>query len=225
MIRSSFERVLSISKLRQVREWTVAAHRTEHLGHVYERVSARRPQALASSKPNAAGSQDSCPRHRRRRRPCAPLSHLHCLVPTAKPVMTSLGQITRQLSALEISSKPNTTRPPTHQKKPSQPNVSKLLSKYAAPNPFPASSTLQKAATTTTTTTNKSTTARPASPTRPATAQSSQSSQYSQSSQSSKPAFDIGRYDGGFEIENETRGEVVTGEAAAELALDSSVAL
>ncbi|KAI0683079.1 kinase-like protein [Earliella scabrosa] len=137
--------------------------------------------------------------------------------------MTSVGQITRQLSALELSSKPNTTRPATtqHQKKPSQTNVSKLLSKYAAPNPFsaPTTTTLQKAASTTAIP-NKQTTARPASPTRSQT-------QPTQSSQPAKPShatIDIGRYDGGFEIENETRGEAVTGEAAADLALDSSVA-
>jgi hypothetical protein len=35
--------------------------------------------------------------------------------------------------------------------------------------------------------------------------------------------LDIGKYDGGFEIENEKRGEAVEGEAAQELALDSSV--
>ncbi|KAJ7068981.1 kinase-like protein [Mycena belliarum] len=36
-------------------------------------------------------------------------------------------------------------------------------------------------------------------------------------------SIDIGRYDGGLEIENEKRGEVVSGEAAQELALDSSM--
>lgn len=36
--------------------------------------------------------------------------------------------------------------------------------------------------------------------------------------------LDIGRYDGGFEKENETRGEAVHGEAAQQLALDSSSA-
>ena len=35
--------------------------------------------------------------------------------------------------------------------------------------------------------------------------------------------LDIGSYDGGFERENESRGQPVTGEAAVELALDSSV--
>ena len=140
--------------------------------------------------------------------------------------MTSINQITRQISALEIYSKPNTagTRPPTaqHQKKPSQTqtNVSKLLSKYAAPAPFQPTSTLQKAgsssslATKTTATTTTAGSSRGPSPAAPP----------------AKPAIDIGRidigrYDGGFEIENETRGAAVTGEAAEQLALDSSFAM
>ncbi|KAI0754608.1 kinase-like protein [Daedaleopsis nitida] len=125
--------------------------------------------------------------------------------------MTSVGQIARQLSALEISSNPNTTRTTTaqHQKKPSQTNVSKLLSKYAAPNPFSTNPTLQKAPSTTAIPSKA--TARPASPSRTPVLPA-------------QPTFDIGRYDGGFELENETRGEAVTGEAAAALALDSSVA-
>ena len=38
-----------------------------------------------------------------------------------------------------------------------------------------------------------------------------------------KPNMDIGKYDGGFELDNEKRGEKVFGEAAEALALDSSV--
>ncbi|RDX46559.1 kinase-like protein [Lentinus brumalis] len=150
--------------------------------------------------------------------------------------MTSVGQLTRQLTALEISSKQNAARPPTsqHQKKPSQTNVSKLLSKYAAPNPLTTTTSLHKVASTNALASKQA--ARTTSPTRPPapakpqsqSSQSTQSSQSAQSSQSlhpSKPSFDIGRYDGGFEIENETRGEAVTGEAAEQLALDSSVAV
>ncbi|KAI0330816.1 kinase-like protein [Cubamyces sp. BRFM 1775] len=127
--------------------------------------------------------------------------------------MASVGQITRQISALEISSKPNTSRPATtqHQKKPSQANVSKLLTKFAAPNPFPSSTSLQKTASTQSLA-KQADSSRPPSPTR-------------QPTQSKQPTIDIGRYDGGFEIENETRGERVTGQAAEDLALDSSVAI
>lgn len=130
--------------------------------------------------------------------------------------MTSVGAVTKQIAALEISSKPNTTRPTgtTHQKKPSQngQNVTKLLSKFAAPPP-PAG--VQKPTTTSSIPAKPST--RSASPTK-ATAKAvpapAPSAQYT---------IDIGRYDGGFEIDNENRGERVYGEAAEQLALDSSV--
>lgn len=39
----------------------------------------------------------------------------------------------------------------------------------------------------------------------------------------SQLSLDIGRYDGGLEIDDEKRGQVVYGKAAEELALDSSV--
>jgi hypothetical protein len=92
--------------------------------------------------------------------------------------MASVSSITRQISALDISSKKPTTTssskpPPT--KQPSQANVAKLLTKFAAPNPF----------------TNTS--------------------------------IDIGHYDGGLELDNEKRGERVYGQAAEELALNSSL--
>ncbi|THH30581.1 hypothetical protein EUX98_g3605 [Antrodiella citrinella] len=129
--------------------------------------------------------------------------------------MTSINAVTRQLGALEISSKPNTqnnSSRPTHQKKPSQNtgNVSKLLTKFAAPNPFP--STHSKTASVTSLNGIKST-ARPPSPAKPVVA----------ALILRQPNIDIGTYDGGFEKENETRGEKVYGEAAEDLALDSSV--
>lgn len=133
--------------------------------------------------------------------------------------MASVGQLTRQISALEISSKQNTTRTTTtttttttqHKKNPSQTNVTKLLSKYAAPNPFPTSASLQKAASSQSIASKAQQDAsRPPSPTRPAPVK--------------QHTIDIGKYDGGFEIENETRGAKITGQAAEDLALDSSVA-
>ena len=39
----------------------------------------------------------------------------------------------------------------------------------------------------------------------------------------SMEAVQLGAYDGGLELENESRGEIIYGEAAEELALDSSV--
>ena len=39
----------------------------------------------------------------------------------------------------------------------------------------------------------------------------------------SKPPVDIGKYDGGLELDNESRGERVYGQAAEELALNSSL--
>ncbi|OBZ71607.1 hypothetical protein A0H81_08532 [Grifola frondosa] len=122
--------------------------------------------------------------------------------------MASVSSITRQIAALELSSKQNAARPPStqHQKKPSQTNVSKMLTKFAAPNPFPSSTSIHKTASSASLAAVKQT-SRPLSPPKP----------------QAQPTIDIGHYDGGFEIDNESRGERVFGEAAEELALDSSV--
>ena len=129
--------------------------------------------------------------------------------------MTSVGAVTRQIAALEISAKQNgATKParPLHQKSASQTSVSKLLTKFAAPLPFPDPKLKPL--------------------TKPKPGNTTQSTAKQQSSTSQKPStqkplteaeLDIGKYDGGFEIENEKRGEAVQGEAARELALDSSV--
>ncbi|KAF7799406.1 hypothetical protein EIP86_010639 [Pleurotus ostreatoroseus] len=142
--------------------------------------------------------------------------------------MTSVNAVTRQIAALEISSKPNTqhnttrTAGTTHQKKPSQsgPNVTKLLNKFDAPQPFTSgttkTATTSQATTATTTTTTTSTKARPASPTKLAKPSAPPARK--------QPTIDIGSYDGGLELDDENRGEKVTGEAAEALALDSSVA-
>ena len=146
--------------------------------------------------------------------------------------MTTIGQVTRQIAALEISSKPNTqgtTRPTgaTHKKTNSQngTNVSKLLSKFASTTSHTAGHTKTTSTHTTTshthasthatTSTTATTKSRPASPTKAAAAPPKHQPQH---------AFDIGTYDGGLELDNESRGEKVTGEAAEDLALDSSVA-
>ncbi|KAJ7308550.1 kinase-like protein [Mycena albidolilacea] len=112
--------------------------------------------------------------------------------------MATVG-LTAKIAALDISGPsrvpPSTssTARPTHAKQPSQPNVAKLPTKLAAPNPHQGhtnSSSLSTA------------------PARSGTTQ---------------PAIDIGRYDGGLEAEDEKRGDAVTGEAAEDLALDSSL--
>ena len=127
--------------------------------------------------------------------------------------MASVGSVTRQIAAMEITNKKPTPgsssiRPPAA-KPPAQPNVTKLLTKFAAPNPFTNAS-------------NKP--ANPSSLRNPTpnhtNAQPSTSSKPGHGSQSS---IDIGKYDGGLEIDNEKRGERIYGEAAEELALDSSV--
>lgn len=134
--------------------------------------------------------------------------------------MASIGSVTRQIAALEISSKKNTTSTssfkPTLSKQPSQSNVGKILTKFAAPNPLQSStlnnkplhpSSLRNPATgsTSSTTTTKS-----------------QQAAITNAGHNKQQTIDIGHYDGGLEIENEKRGERVYGEAAEELALDSS---
>ncbi|EIW76705.1 kinase-like protein [Coniophora puteana RWD-64-598 SS2] len=114
----------------------------------------------------------------------------------------SVSHLTKQFSALDVNAKKanqpsGPTRPIGHIKTPSQSSVGKLLAKYAAPNP-PAT--------------------KPAAP-KTAGAESSQAA-----SRPGPKTIDIGKYDGGLELENEKRGEKVTGEAAEDLALDSSVA-
>ena len=144
--------------------------------------------------------------------------------------MASVGSVTRQIAALEISAKQNgatkPSRPLYHQKTVSQTSVSKLLTKFAAPHPFLE----QKSKSTVRTghpkpvapaSSSQSTTARP-----PASA-SQKAPAPAPKPSVSKPTLtrelDIGKYDGGFEIENEKRGEKIDGEAAQELALDSSI--
>lgn len=121
--------------------------------------------------------------------------------------MSSVAAVTRQIAALEISGKNKTTstsaRPPLHSKQPSQTNVAKLLTKFSAPN---APSKITK--------TTSSSTLRTQTPSGDEKAPAKQAS----------AQIDIGSYDGGLELDNEKRGEAVTGEAAKELALDSSSA-
>ncbi|KAF8060875.1 kinase-like protein [Lyophyllum atratum] len=127
--------------------------------------------------------------------------------------MTSVGAITRQIEALEISggvkkmnvASSSSMNRPTHTKQPSQTNVSKLLTKFAAPNPFPNTKPTH-----------------PSSLRHPTQIQK-QATATSVTGGTAQSSIDIGRYDGGLEIDDEKRGQVVYGQAAVELALDSSV--
>jgi len=126
--------------------------------------------------------------------------------------MASVGSVTRQIAALEISAKQNGATKPTRplpQKSSTQTSVTKLLTKFAAPTPFPDPKL------------------KPLAKPKPANTTKQPSQKPAPPSSSKKPLteaeLDIGKYDGGFEIENEKRGEAVQGEAAQELALDSSV--
>jgi hypothetical protein len=152
--------------------------------------------------------------------------------------MANIGAVTRQIAALEISAKQNgatkqQSRSLHHQKTTtttttSQTNVSKLLTKFAAPNPFPDPKVKAAAA-------GPARIVLPPRPVNPAAAKQPQPAPApaparapARASSQAKPSssnreLDIGKYDGGFEIENEKRGEAVDGEAAQDLALDSSV--
>ncbi|KAG1743211.1 kinase-like protein [Suillus paluster] len=121
--------------------------------------------------------------------------------------MASIGAVTKQIAALEISSKKHQSSRPGHTKQPSQTNVAKLLTKYAAPHP-PTAKPTQPSALRNQTNTNAPGTARTSRAVTPSEPQ---------------PQLDIGKYDGGLELDNEKRGEKVFGEAAEALALDSSV--
>ncbi|KAF9068559.1 kinase-like protein [Rhodocollybia butyracea] len=114
----------------------------------------------------------------------------------------SVREITRQIQSLDISNKPTSARPPFHSKQPSQTNVAKLLTKYAAPNPsyVPGQNIMKSAK-------SAAPKAKP---------------QPHMGTTSVNQAVDIGHYDGGLELDNEKRCEKISAEAAQELALDSS---
>ncbi|KAG6849465.1 Serine/threonine-protein kinase ark1 [Arthromyces matolae] len=111
--------------------------------------------------------------------------------------MATVNSITRQIEALELSSKKQFVHPPSS-KSASQSNVSKLLTKFGAPPPKPTHGPSSL----------RNLTQKPLRQT-PLKLQ--------------KHAPDIGRYDGGLEIDEKKRGQPIYGEAAVDLALDSSV--
>ncbi|KAF5367299.1 hypothetical protein D9757_010113 [Collybiopsis confluens] len=127
--------------------------------------------------------------------------------------MATVASITNKIAALELSSskKPTTTaRPPIHSKQPNQTNVAKLLTKYGAPNPpyIPPTSMKFK----------KTVNAVPTFAPRTEQLGADTDTGNTPVPEVTQP-MDIGSYDGGLE---EKRGEAVSGEAAQDLALDSS---
>ncbi|TDL23309.1 kinase-like protein [Rickenella mellea] len=100
------------------------------------------------------------------------------------------------------------------QKQPSQTNVAKLLSKYAAPNPTIPKKTMA----------GKSAAVKLAvePPAPPPLAKSNSNGPPSPARGSTRLGIETGRYDGGLETDNEKRGSIVSGQAAEDLALDSS---
>lgn len=112
--------------------------------------------------------------------------------------MTSINSLTRDLASLDLQSKSA-----------NQQSVSKLLTKYGAPNPYkPSTSSLR-------------TKPKPGHPTVPSVSSNLNPSSIVKTS----TLFDIGKYDGGLERDlDEKRGDnALSEEAAEDLALDSSV--
>ncbi|KAH8991312.1 hypothetical protein EDB86DRAFT_3079916 [Lactarius hatsudake] len=128
--------------------------------------------------------------------------------------MASIGSVTCRITALEISAKQNgATKLMRPLKTASQTSVSKHLTKFAAPSPFP-NPKLELLAK-----------PKPGSAPQSSTKQSASTPQKPAATQKplTRAELDIGKYNGGFGIENEKCGEAVQGEAAQELALDSSI--
>lgn len=132
--------------------------------------------------------------------------------------MASIASLTRQMSSLDVSgkNKPTTTtttttssaRPPLHSKQPSQTNVAKLLTKFAAPHQTNLPAKITKTA--------SSSTLR---------SQSAQSTEKPppEKQRSKADTLEIGAYDGG--LDNDTGGAAISAEAEKHLAVDSSVAV
>ncbi|KAF8508942.1 kinase-like protein [Hysterangium stoloniferum] len=151
----------------------------------------------------------------------------------------SLSSLVHGVASMDISQDESKIRAfvPTHKPTNSQNSqkslgrqnsVTKLLTKYAKPNPFQPAPSSQSNAVRMAIASQAQAQGRPLAPSstvnqlQPPTAPPSPSKEAKEVAQS----LDIGRYDGGFEVENaEGRGEVISGDAAKELALDSSQAL
>jgi len=124
---------------------------------------------------------------------------------------TSMNLLTKKLAEIEISNEKGMKIAQSKAMLQTQTSTSKLLSKYGAPNPPNAGEGITSAAV-------RLALGGPVF-TRPDTS-TKQTAPAGTTNGTSN--IDIGRYDGGFERENEKRGSKVTGPAAEALALDSS---
>ncbi|KIY74289.1 kinase-like protein [Cylindrobasidium torrendii FP15055 ss-10] len=129
--------------------------------------------------------------------------------------MASVASLTKQIAALDISNQnkagktsSNPARPPLHAKQPSQTNVAKLLTKFAAPNTTTAPSKLSKTSSTSTL--------------RSQASSKTLAEKLEAERQSKPPQVDIGAYDGGLEEDEKSRGSAISAEAEKRLALDST---
>jgi hypothetical protein len=184
----------------------------------------------------------------RKRKPLLYLPHSQFKLTT----MTTVASIARQLTNLDLNATKTNPQSQHHQqqpnrtqtalaKHPTQPNVTKLLTKYAAPHPFNGNPSSNKPVFTAKPVANNklAATNKPPVHTKPTHATATNNHGTTKSLKPSilkpapapvftkplsvKPPIDIGKYDGGFEIDDEKRGEKVYGEAAEDLALDSSM--
>ena len=141
----------------------------------------------------------------------------------------TMNKLTKAVSELEINERDSDgdkPQRPTHKHQHSSGSMAKLLTKYAAPVPTQHSQGTNAALRMALTTQPTNYTHVPKG-IRPV---SSTSNLKSQIPSPKKPTtatkhsqIDIGKYDGGLELENDKRGSAVSGEAALQLALDSSV--
>jgi len=115
-----------------------------------------------------------------------------------RDVTTTMGDAATTTTAMTTTATATTTTT----------TATTTTTKFAAPHPFPDPKV--------------KTSVRAILP-RPANSAAKQPAPASLSKPTSDRDLDIGKYDGGFKTENEKRGEAVDGEAAEELALDSSV--
>lgn len=140
--------------------------------------------------------------------------------------MSTVSSLTQQIAALDISKKAPTssssfTAKPTLFKQPSQPNVGKLLTKYAAPNPIPNSGSQSQPTFTKLKPSASQSSLRNPTQANNETTTNANARNPSPAEGSTKP-LDIGPYDGGLETDAGRRDKKIPRTSERELALDSS---